>query len=156
MSVRRHEQQTRTSDSGHGVLDVWLPFCGAGSVETYGGGILVVVEGDAAIPGVFPPQCGVSGWLPMLLLAEAGRRGGGAYHRAEAFEGGVQHSGAVVFLPVFGQPVATSRRTRLEGILAVLGETRGGGPVWDVESGGTVCVLVADCQRPQSRARLKP
>src|SRR5438874_6745334 len=70
MSVRRHEPQTRTSDSGHGVLAVWLPFCGAGSVETYGGGILVVVEGDAAIPGVFPPQCGVSGWLPMLLLAE--------------------------------------------------------------------------------------
>jgi uncharacterized membrane protein len=24
MSVRRHEQQTRTSDSGHGVLAVWL------------------------------------------------------------------------------------------------------------------------------------
>src|SRR6266704_2889363 len=60
MSVRRHEQQTRTSDSGHGVLAVWLPFCGAGSVETYGGGILVVVEGDAAMPGVFGPQCGVS------------------------------------------------------------------------------------------------
>jgi hypothetical protein len=59
------------------------------------------------------------------------------------------------FLPVFGQPVAT-RRTRLEAVLAVLGEIRGGGPVWDVESGGTVCVLVADCQRPQSRARLKP
>ncbi len=38
----------------------------------------------------------------------------------------------------------------------MLGEIRGGGPVWDVESGGTVCVLVADCQRPQSRARLKP
>ena len=36
------------------------------------------------------------------------------------------------------------------------GEIRGGGPVWDVESGGTVCVLVADCQWPQSRARLKP
>jgi hypothetical protein len=32
---------------------------------------------------------------------------------------------------------------------------RTGGPVWDVESGGTVCVLVADCQRLQSRARLK-
>src|SRR5436190_7816646 len=63
---------------------------------------------------------------------------------------------SVIFLPVFGQPVATRRRTRLEGILAVLGEIRGGGPVWDVESGGTVCVLVADCQRPQSRARLKP
>src|SRR6266576_2683773 len=60
MSVRRHEQQTRTSDSGHGVLGVWLPFCGAGSVETYGGGILVVVEGDAAIPGVSGPQRGVS------------------------------------------------------------------------------------------------
>jgi len=29
----------------------------------------------------------------------------------------------------------------------VLGEIRSGGPVWDVESGGTVCVLVADCQR---------
>ena len=41
-------------------------------------------------------------------------------------------------------------------VLAVLGEIRGSGPVWDVESGGTVCVLVADCQRPQSRARLKP
>jgi hypothetical protein len=41
-------------------------------------------------------------------------------------------------------------------VLAVLGEIRGGGPVWDVESGGTVGVLVADCQRPQSRARLKP
>src|SRR6516164_3722789 len=78
------------------------------------------------------------------------------YHRTEAFEGGVQPSGAVIFLPVFGQPVATRRRTRLEGILAVLGEIRGGGPVWDLESAGTVCVLVADCQRPQSRARLKP
>src|SRR5215470_10158352 len=63
---------------------------------------------------------------------------------------------ALFFFPVFGQPVATRRRTRLEGILAVLGENRGGGSVWDVESGGTVCVLVADCQRPQSRARLKP
>ena len=86
MSARRHEQQTRTSDSGHGVLDVWGPLCGAVGFETYGGGI----------------------------------------------------------------------RTRLEGILAVFGEIRGGGPVWDVESGGTVCVLVADCQWPQSRARLKP
>ena len=28
--------------------------------ETYGGGILVVVEGDAAIPGVSGPQRGVS------------------------------------------------------------------------------------------------
>ena len=53
-------------------------------------------------------------------------------------------------------PVATHRRTRLEGVLAVLGEIRGGGPVWDVESGGPVGVLVADCQRLQSRARLKP
>jgi hypothetical protein len=73
-----------------------------------------------------------------------------------AFEGGVQHSAAVIFLLVFGQPVATRRRTRLEGVLAVLGEIRGGGPVWDVESGGTICVLVADCQRPQSRVGLKP
>jgi hypothetical protein len=55
MSARRHEQQTRTSDSGP-VLDLWLPFCGAGGFETYGGGILVVVEGDAAIPGVSGPQ----------------------------------------------------------------------------------------------------
>ncbi len=45
---------------------------------------------------------------------------------------------------------------RQKQVLAVLGEIRGSGPVWDVESGGTVCVLVADCQRPQSRARLKP
>jgi hypothetical protein len=53
------------------VLDVRLPFCGAGGFETYGGGILVVVEGDAAIPGVSGPQRGVSAdWLPMLLLAE--------------------------------------------------------------------------------------
>src|SRR2546429_4509185 len=42
-----------------------------------------------------------------------------------------------LFRSVFGQPVETRRRTRLEGILAVLGEIRGGGPVWDVESGGT-------------------
>src|SRR5437867_2434138 len=63
---------------------------------------------------------------------------------------------ALLFLSVFGQPVATRRRTRLEGVLAVLGETRGGGPVWDVESGRTVCVLVGDCQRPKSRARLNP
>jgi hypothetical protein len=68
----------------------------------------------------------------------------------------VQHSGAVILHPVFGQPVAKRRRTRLEGVLAVFGEIRGGGPVWDVESGGTACVLVADCQWPQSRARLKP
>jgi hypothetical protein len=45
---------------------------------------------------------------------------------------------------------------RLEGVLAVLGEIRGGGPVSDVESGGTICVLVADRQRPQSKAGLKP
>src|SRR5947208_607329 len=71
MSVRRHEQQTRTSDSGHGVLDLWLPFCGAGSVETYGGGILVEVEGDAAIPGVFGPQFGVSpGFLCFYWLKQ--------------------------------------------------------------------------------------
>jgi len=44
-------------------------------------------------------------------------------------------------------------RTRFR---AVFGEIRGSGPVWDVESGGTACVLVADCQWPQSRARLKP
>jgi hypothetical protein len=30
-------------------------------------------------------------------------------------------SGAVIFLPVFGQPVAKRRRTRLEGVLAVSG-----------------------------------
>jgi hypothetical protein len=35
------------------------------------------------------------------------------YHSAEAFEGGVQHGGAVILLPVFGQPVAKRRRTRL-------------------------------------------
>jgi hypothetical protein len=63
---------------------------------------------------------------------------------------------ALVFLPVFGRPVATRRRTRLQGVLAVFSEIRGGSTVWDVESGGTVCVLVADCQWPQSRARLKP
>src|SRR2546425_13363942 len=72
MSARRHEQQTRTSDSGHGVLAVWLPLCGDDGVETDGGGILVVVEGDTAIPGVSGPQRGACpGWLPMLLLAEA-------------------------------------------------------------------------------------
>jgi hypothetical protein len=34
------------------VLDVRLPFCGADSFETYGGGILVVVEGDADIAAI--------------------------------------------------------------------------------------------------------
>jgi hypothetical protein len=39
--------------------------------QMFRGGILVVVEGNAAIPGVSGPQRGVSpGWLPMLLLAE--------------------------------------------------------------------------------------
>ena len=76
--------------------------------------------------------------------------------QCRSIRGGVQPSGAVIFLPVFGQPVATRRRTRLERVLAVFGEIRGGGPVWDLDSGGTVCVLVADCQRPKSRARLKP
>src|SRR6266480_1292239 len=60
MSVWRHDQHTRISDSGYGVLGVWIPFCGGGGFETYGGGILVVVEGDAAIPGVSGPQPGVS------------------------------------------------------------------------------------------------
>jgi hypothetical protein len=35
-----------------------------------------------------------------------------------------------------------------------LSDAKGAKPI--VESGGTVCVLVADCQRPESRARLKP
>jgi hypothetical protein len=68
----------------------------------------------------------------------------------------VQPSGAVIFLLVFGQRVAMRRRRSLETVLAVFGEIRGGGPIWDVESGGTACVLVSDCQRPQSRACLKP
>ena len=38
----------------------------------------------------------------------------------------------------------------------MLGEIRGAGPVWGVESAGTVCVLVADCPRAQSRACVKP
>jgi hypothetical protein len=63
---------------------------------------------------------------------------------------------ALFFLPVCGQPIATHRGTRLEGVLAVLGRIRSDRPVWDVESAGTFCVLVADCQRPQSRACLKP
>jgi hypothetical protein len=36
-------------------------------------------------------------------------------------------SGAVIYLPVFGQPVAARRRTRLEGVLAMVGEIRDGG-----------------------------
>jgi len=60
----------------------------------------------------------------------------------------LQPSSAVIFLPVFGQPVATRRRTRLEGVLAVFGEIRGGGAVWDVESGGTVCVVVRQIVAP--------
>ena len=99
--------------------------------------------------GVFP------GWLPMPLLAEAGRRRGGTYHRAEAFEGRVQHSGAVISLPVFGQPVATRRRTSLEGFWPCSGRFEVV-VLFGMLSGGTVCVLVSDCQRPQSRARLKP
>jgi hypothetical protein len=43
-----------------------------------------------------------------------------------------------------------------EGVLAVLGKNRGGGPVWDAESVGTVRVLGTHCQRPQSRVCLKP
>jgi hypothetical protein len=39
----------------------------------------------------------------------------------KTFEGGVQPSDAVIFLPVSGQPVATRRRTRLEGVLAYSG-----------------------------------
>ncbi len=142
MSVRRHEQQTRTSDSGHGVLGVWLPFCGAGSVETYGGGILVVVEGDAAIPGVFGPQRGVPpGWVPCFCwLKQEEDEEEPTTVQKHSREG--YNIAALLFFFLF--------------FLAMLGETRGGGPVWDVESGGTVCVLVADCQRPQSRARLKP
>jgi hypothetical protein len=42
--------------TGMRVLGVWISFCGAGGFETYGGGILLVVEGDAAIPGLSGPQ----------------------------------------------------------------------------------------------------
>ena len=52
MSVRRHEQRTRTFCSDHRVLDLWLAFDVVGGIETDGGGVLVVVEGDAAIAGV--------------------------------------------------------------------------------------------------------
>jgi hypothetical protein len=43
------------------AMGFWVFDCGAGGFETYGGGILVVVEGDAAIPGVSGSQRGV--WL---------------------------------------------------------------------------------------------
>jgi Family of unknown function (DUF5681) len=61
------------------------------------------------------------------------------------------YSPQAVGLPVFRY--GTDRRCKRK--LSEVG-ARGGGPVWDVESGGTACVLVADCQWPQSRARLKP
>ena len=62
-SKREHPIESR------GFWMFWGPFCGAGGFETYGGGILVMVEGDAAIPGVSGPQRGVSpGWLPMLSV----------------------------------------------------------------------------------------
>ena len=59
---------------------------------------------------------------------------------------------------VFGifASIVSLKENSSAAVLAMFGEIRGGGPVWDVESGGTVCVLVADCQWPQSRARLKP
>ena len=60
------------------------------------------------------------------------------------------------FFLFFGQPVAKCRETRLGRILAMFGEIRGGGFVCRLESAGTVCLLVVDCQRTQSRARLKP
>src|SRR5881227_1640983 len=156
MSVRRHEPQTRTSDSGHGVLAVWLPFCGAGSLKLTVAGYWSWWRVMLPFLAFLGPQRGVfPGWLPMLLLAEAGRRRGGTYHRAEAFEGRVQHSGAVISLPVFGQPVATRRRTSLEGFWPCSGRFEVV-VLFGMLSGGTVCVLVSDCQRPQSRARLKP
>ena len=46
MSGRRYEQEAGTADTDRGILDVWLPFSGAGSLEAYGGRALVVVEGD--------------------------------------------------------------------------------------------------------------
>jgi len=76
MSARRHEQQTRTSDSDHGVLDVFGFLSVVLAVLK-----LTVAEywswwGDAAIPGVSGPQRGVSsGRLPMLPnSSEAGTR----------------------------------------------------------------------------------
>ena len=52
MSARRHEPRIRTSASDRRLLDLWPAFCDDGGFETDGGGVLVVVEGDAAIAGV--------------------------------------------------------------------------------------------------------
>ena len=52
---------------------------------------------------------------------------------------------ALLFLFLFldGDLLRRVEGQGLEGVLAVFGEIRGGGPVWDVESGGTACILVA-------------
>ena len=73
MSARQHEQQTRTSDSGPGVLDVWLPFCGAGGFEIRGGGP-VPLGMKTRLPWKWPsvvglwvehsPQCGA----PLVVM----------------------------------------------------------------------------------------
>jgi hypothetical protein len=70
MSARRHERQTRTSDSGHGVLAVWL-------LSVVLAVLRLTVAGYWSWWRVMLPllaflgQRGVSsGWLPMLLLAE--------------------------------------------------------------------------------------
>jgi hypothetical protein len=56
MSARRHEPPARTLGSDRRVLDVWPAFYGAGGFETDGSGVLVVVEGDAAIASVSGAQ----------------------------------------------------------------------------------------------------
>src|SRR3989442_1679145 len=62
MSARRHEQQTRTSDSGHGVLDVWLLFCGAAVLK-------LTVAGYWSWWGVMLPFLAFLGHNAVYLLA---------------------------------------------------------------------------------------
>ena len=72
MSVRRHEQQTRTSDSGHGVLGVWLPSVVLAVLKLTVAGYWSWWRVTLPFLAFLGPQCGVSlaGFLSFCWLKQ--------------------------------------------------------------------------------------
>ena len=71
MSTRRHEPGIRGFGSDHRILDRRFAFGCASGIETDGGGLLVVVAGDAAIAGLSGPQRAIGpDCLDILPLAQ--------------------------------------------------------------------------------------
>src|SRR5262249_24530981 len=101
MSGKRHEQRIRTSDSNRRLLDLWPDIYAAGGFEMDGGAVLVLVESNVAIAGVYGHNA-LYILTALICFQWLQHEEEESNCRGRACVGRLQHRRAVILLPVFG------------------------------------------------------